>query len=101
MNDPLDEHDFFLIVAPGLENLAARELKFWLPNPATLLKGGLQLKATLADGFRLNRCLKIPTRILLRLGQFRCRDFPTLFRRLTQFNWRDFVAQGQVHWEVS
>jgi putative N6-adenine-specific DNA methylase len=95
-------HKFFLIIPPGLESLARVELGHWLPDLKPLVdNGGLQIEVPLAEGFALNAVLKIPTRILLRLDEFRCRDFPTLFKRIQKLPWRDFVSAGPVEWEVS
>jgi 23S rRNA G2445 N2-methylase RlmL len=60
------ENVFFLTVAPGLEDLAVRELKQWLPAVVPVPEhGGVTLTTELVKGLQLNRCLKIPTRILL------------------------------------
>ena len=95
--------DFFLVVSPGFEDLAQFELSRWLPEEkAVICHGGLQLQINLHTGLELNRVLKIPTRILLRLTDFGCRDFPRLFKKISSFSWEESVPIGsQIDFEVS
>lgn len=94
---------FYLVTAIGLESLAANELKEkWclhfsqenLPS-IKILSGGIELETTLERGCFLNHILKIPTRILLRLSSFKCRDFPKLYKKISKINWRPFL-KGQI-----
>lgn len=85
---------FFLVVTPGLEEVAAWELKAWHPEAVFQSEhGGLSLELPLEEGFNLNRRLKTPTRILLRLAEFGCRDFPKLFRKISNFPWEEWVRE--------
>lgn len=73
---------FFLVVNPGFERLALYELTRVLKQiPSSFLKreelenidpqmhaGGIELSLPMAVGLSLNHYLRIPTRILLRLG---------------------------------
>jgi putative N6-adenine-specific DNA methylase len=100
--------EFYLICLPGLEELVRAELETWLPlaaNPGPkagpktgpkieVERGGVTAYLPLGQGLALNRVLKTPTRILLRLAKFGCRDFPKLFRKLSGFDWQDWVADG-------
>ncbi len=86
--------EFFLVVTPGLESIAAWELEQWLPGcEARVERGGLTLQLPLATGFSLNRKLKVPTRILIRLAEFPCREFPKLFRKVSTFPWEEWVQE--------
>lgn len=66
-------HNFFLVLTPGFERLALYELVRFLKNvnletemePHT---GGLEVVLPLDMGLSLNQYLRIPTRVLLRLG---------------------------------
>lgn len=57
--------------------------------------GGLELHLPLEVGFALNHILKIPTRVILRIESFKCRDFPKLFNKLRKIEWRKFLS-GQI-----
>ena len=100
------ERSFFLVVSPGLVSLAAREVEDKWQGICGLMEElcpdegkGLDLNMstepaglTLHDlpvrmGFLLNSCLKIPTRVLMRLREFRCRDFPKLFNKTKKIDW--------------
>jgi len=80
---------FFLVTPLGLEQLAAQELVFWHKEAKDLeeLKGGVEFTSTFAKACELNTCLKVPSRILLRLTDFRCRDFPKLFQKIQKIKW--------------
>lgn len=95
MSNPMDIkdiHTFFISVSPGLEELALKELKEKTKDiEVNKIYGGLELKGTLQEGIELNRVLKIPSRILLRMGSFKCRDFPKLFNKIKKYNWNQFI----------
>ncbi len=105
--------NFFLVITPGLEKLALKELKEKLALLSALhkvdlpfevlgsFKGGIEIKCDEALGLALNHWLKIPTRILLRLVEFRARDFPKLFNRARKLPWHNYLRQGEVLYSVS
>ena len=93
-------YTFFLIIPPGLENLGKKELLQKTSalsnsyiNVINLPRGGITIETTLEVGFLLNLILKIPTRILLRLDNFKCRDFPRLFKKISKFKWSLYLNQ--------
>lgn len=98
-----DTNSFFLVTPLGFEELALQELKekwehFTLPHPFPhyqVMKGGIELICEQNLGFHLNLILKIPTKILLRLDAFKCRDFPKLFKKISKFKWNDYLM-GQM-----
>ena len=87
--------NFFLTVMPGFEDLAKLELQSWLPDlrpdQVRAEHGGINLECALSTGLELNRCLRLPTRILVRVADFGCRDFPKLFKKLSTLAWSDWV----------
>lgn len=116
--------DFFLITTPGFEDLTVRELRDWLPEVLAvdvgsretgsivgpvveraipvIERGGVSFKCDLATGLALNTVMKTPTRILLRMAVFGCRDFPRLFRKMAGLPWNTWVEEGQpVEFHVS
>jgi putative N6-adenine-specific DNA methylase len=87
-----ESSEFFLVTLPGLEELAAAEVKEWCPGiEAKTEHGGVTVFAPLETGLAMNLVLKIPTRILLRTARFRCRDFPKLFNQISGMNWRLWI----------
>ncbi len=65
------------------------------------LFAGVSFEAPFDFGMRLNLTLKIPTRILLRLTEFSCRDFPKLYNKVKKFEWRTLIPHGPIRWNVS
>ncbi len=93
---------FFLIVPPGFEKLSLEELQekwpIHFPNelPSIDLKtGGIEVSCEIEYGMALNLILKIPTRILLRIESFKCRDFPKLYQKILKVNWNIYLL-GKV-----
>ncbi len=90
-----NKFEFFLVTPLGFEELAELELSNWLKAPQGLKKinGGIEFTATYGEACALNATLKIPSRILMRLGAFKCRDFPKLFNKISKFEDRGlFIA---------
>lgn len=88
--------EFYLVVTPGLETLAQKEIARWLsPDTSVIVsRGGLTVRLGLAEGLALNRVLRIPTRVLLRIADFGCRDFPKLFKKTAGLDWSRWVGPG-------
>jgi putative N6-adenine-specific DNA methylase len=92
----------YLVIPPGLEKLAEKEfqekwsLLFDKEPPLTKSSdGGISIEVDILDIEYLTHYLKIPTRVLLRLGQeFKVRDFPKLFTKLKSATWmKDFLVE--------
>lgn len=84
--------EFFLVALPGFESLVQAEVKDWFPEFETRLEhGGVTVSTSLGAGLAMNQALKIPTRILVRVAQFRVRDFPKLFHKVSNVPWRQWI----------
>ena len=102
-----DNARFFIVFPVDLEDLGLQELteKFSIHfvdqdrvETFTVLKkipGGLEIECPFLIGIALNTILRTPTRILLRLGEFKCRDAPKLFQKISKFNWAPWLI-GQT-----
>lgn len=101
--NPTEAATFFIIYPVGLEDLGRIELeeKYAAMEQAhplvikSMIPGGIEIECPLHAGFKLNLILKTPTRILLRLSEFKCRDFPKLFQKMSKFNWAPWML-GQT-----
>jgi putative N6-adenine-specific DNA methylase len=84
---------FYLVVPPGLESLAKDELvgKF----PGLIIdkadRGGILVSAPLGVGLALCTHLKIPTMVLLRIAEFKCRDLPKLYQKVSNIRWGQYI----------
>ncbi|MBC8133197.1 MAG: hypothetical protein H7X95_09480, partial [Deltaproteobacteria bacterium] len=89
-------HDWFSVVAPGAEEVAARETTALLGKAADAkaVHGGVEWRGPLDMGMRANLHLRIPTRLLLRLGTVRAREFGKLRHLLARLPWDAFVSPG-------
>lgn len=102
LKDAKDQlNEFFLVALPGLEDLVEAEVNEWFPNLDVKAEyGGVVVHAPLAIGLSMNLALKTPTRILIRMKSFRCRDFPKLYNKVLKFPWKDWIdpnCEIQVH----
>ncbi len=91
-------YSLFLVVIPGLEQLAYDELilksNFFDTNYKTsrIVHGGIEIETTnIRDIAFFHIYLKIPTRILLRISHFRAKDFPKLFKNLLKIDWAEYI----------
>ncbi len=96
------DYRLFLIIPPGLEDLALTEVESKCPVPGIVpTKGGLELSADLDWIVKAHTLLKIPTRILMRVTEFKVRDFPKLHQKFSSFKWNDVLSHPQPSWEIS
>lgn len=107
MNAQESNFNFFLIVPPGLEELQICEindlkLRFFEENKIganieilSIEKGGINISGPLEICALINQNLKIPSRLLLRLDSFKCRDFPKLYQKVGKIKWNDWCYQIQ------
>lgn len=95
-------YKLFLIIPPGLEDLALEEVELKCPvSSVAVLKGGLELEANIEWIERAHTLLKIPTRILMRLETFKVRDFPKLFQKMSHLPWNQWLSHPNPTWEIS
>lgn len=98
----METYQLYLIVPPGLEDLAAREITRKMGADEMLVgKGGIELNADLEWIKKAHLLLKLPTRILMRLTHFKVRDFPKLYQKFTQFSWNKFLSHPEPFFEIS
>lgn len=88
-------NELYAIAAPGLEPIVAAEIAA-LPEAHAVQvgPGGVSVRGDATLLYRMNLELRCATRVLLRLGQFRARDFATLCRELKKLPLGD-VANAQ------
>ncbi len=86
----------FVIVPPGLEQICAKELKQLTNAPLTVTHGGISFIGKLNEIYSTNLWLRCASRILVRLDNFKCRDFPTLFNKASRLSWGRFIQPNQA-----
>lgn len=98
-------NNFYLVCPIGLEEFALKEIKLKKLdqnlNKIKLQKGGIELECALETGLSLNYSLKTVTRILLRIKERKCRDFPKLFKVISTIDWRNYLVQENAEWRIT
>jgi putative N6-adenine-specific DNA methylase len=86
---------WFAVTAPGTEDLVASELAgIDGVEDARIVPGGVEWRGPLRGGLEANLALRVPTRILLRVGELRAREFGKLRLGLGRVPWEHFLAAG-------
>jgi putative N6-adenine-specific DNA methylase len=86
------ELSWFAVAAPGLEAPLCAELAA-MPEirNARVVDGGVEFRGTTTSGMAANLRSRLATRILLRLGEVKAREFAPLRRALAKLPWARFV----------
>ncbi|MEO8450871.1 MAG: class I SAM-dependent RNA methyltransferase [Gemmatimonadota bacterium] len=92
----------YVVTIPGLEAVTTAELAELGIGVDATEPGGLSIRASLADLYRVNLWLRTASRVTVRAARFHARNFAELERRAKQVDWAPFVGQGrEVHFRVS
>ncbi len=103
-----EERSFFISCPLGLEQILVQEMIFKLgfyfsiredilkEKMTSPISGGVEILLPLYQGLFLNHLLKVATRVLLRVSEFKCRDFPKLFQKSSKILWSDFLASHDI-----
>jgi putative N6-adenine-specific DNA methylase len=93
---PKSGRDCYAIVAPGLEQLAAAELRAIGIIPGEIGAGGIAFVAGDAEIFSANLRLRTVSRVIVRVAEFRAIAFHELERLSRGVNWALLVAPGSA-----
>ena len=88
--------DCYAIVAPGLEQLAAAELRATGIEPGVIEAGGVAFVAGDTEIFDANLRLRTVSRVIVRVAEFRATAFHELERLSRTIAWDEFVAPGSA-----
>lgn len=84
----------FAATAPGLEEVCATELTALGMAGVKAVAGGVEFCGALRELYLANLWLRTASRVVVRLGELRCRDFPTLYRKALRLPWGRYVKPG-------
>lgn len=87
---------YFVITPPGFEKVCAQEMLELGLTPQNTARGGVAFTGGLRELYLANLWLRSASRILVRLGEVRATDFPTLYQRLGRLPWGRFIRPGQA-----
>ncbi len=81
----------FAVVSPGLEDVCAAELSELGLEGVQVLPGGVEFAGGLREIYLANLWLRSAGRVLVRFGEVRCRDFPTLYQKALRLPWGRYL----------
>ncbi len=84
---------FFAATAPGFEAICLQELLYLQPtaSQAHVTPGGVEFEGRLDDCYRANLNLRLPNRILMRIGAFKSSNFRQLERKVGDIPWELYL----------
>ena len=85
------KESIFAVVAPGLEAVCADELAGLGIVGGKAVAGGVEFEGALDELYRSNLWLRTASRLVVRLGALKARDFPDLFGKAKRLAWGKFV----------
>lgn len=86
-----NQRDFFVVTPPGTEPICAAEMSALGLLSRQTTHGGISFSGGLRELYLANLWLRTASRVLVRLGTFSARDFPTLYKRLLRLPWGSYI----------
>lgn len=83
--------NLYAVVSPGMESVCAAELSALQMTLQKIDVGGVAFTGRLRDLYRANLWSRTASRVLVRVAEFRSRDFPDLYRRAQRLPWGRFI----------
>jgi putative N6-adenine-specific DNA methylase len=89
---------FFAAASPGFEAICLQELLKLQPTAghACVTPGGVEFEGRLDDCYRANLNLRLPNRILMRIGVFKSSNFRQLERKAGDIPWELYLHPGSL-----
>lgn len=85
------ESQFFVVTAPGLEEICCAEVLALGLDDVRPSSGGVAFSGGLRELYSANLHLRTATRVLVRIGELKATDFPELFRKTLRLPWGSFL----------
>jgi putative N6-adenine-specific DNA methylase len=88
---------WFAVASPGLEAPLCAELAMLADvQDPRVVEGGVEFSGALGAGMAANLHSRIATRVVLRMGEVKARDFAPLRRSLAKLPWQGFVPSDRA-----
>jgi len=85
----------FVVVAPGLERLAAAELReLGTVGRPRIFHGGIEVELSTRQLYAIHRHARLPTRVLVRVARGRATRFGDLEALVRSVNWDDYLREA-------
>ena len=89
-------YEAFAVAAPGFEALVARELSALGLQILQVIDGGVEFHASRRQLYEANLHLRTPSRVIVRLAEFKALTFADLEKRAKRVPWERVIARGQA-----
>ena len=96
-------YELSAIISIGLEKYVINEFNLkkdqyfkGFPIKAKVFKGGVGFYFDDPFCFHLIQVLRSPTKFLLKITEFKCRDLPKLFNKLTKVPWENYIYSKSI-----
>lgn len=89
-----DEHEFFAIVQPGFEEVAAAEITAAGGSAPETIEGGVIFRADVEIVWKIHLTAGGITRVLMRLDSFRAIYFEKLHEKIAEIPWELHITHG-------
>ncbi len=93
---PTHRFDAFAVTAPGLSPLCAAELRAIGMRPTSEDPAGVGFSADAAHLIRANLWLRTPSRVIVRIAQFKATTFKDLQLTAGNIQWEQVIQKGQA-----
>jgi putative N6-adenine-specific DNA methylase len=90
-----------VVVQPGLEEIAEKEINALGYRDLNRIKGGFFLKGHLSTVMKLNFACRCISRVLIEIAEFDAGSFSQLEKQFTQIPWQDYLSGQNVCIRVS
>ncbi len=89
------KHTFYAVCAPGLESVCKTEMLAagFHDKELRISRGGVEFDAKLSNVVGLNLKLASPSRILMRISQFKADSFSKLEKKIMDIDWELYLPQ--------
>ncbi len=83
----------YAVVVPGLEGIAADELRELAAHDVQMGDGGIAFTTTMDGLFRINLRSRCITRVMVRLASSKALTFPELYHQVRKIGWQGYLAE--------
>jgi putative N6-adenine-specific DNA methylase len=100
-NGIMKPFNILVVVQPGLEAFAVKEINALGYKDLTVIKGGIFLIGHLSTVIKLNLACRTISRILIELAEFEAKSFSHLEHYFGRLPWQDYISSQNVCIRVS
>lgn len=89
-------YSIFVVVQPGLEDIAEKEINTLGYKDLARIKGGFFLKGHLSTVMKINFACRCISRVLIEIAEFEAKSFSQLEKHFADVHWQDYISDQNV-----